>query len=178
MKSIRDGTSTTPAKRYPQKVGKRVRRTVRPFAVRRYVSFSAKRTKRHADNGAADLALLYLDERPAAFIYGYASNGYAFGMRRGFCRDVSPHGLGDVLLFSVLQDSAARGDRIYDMGVGAMESKRHFLTDSAPIMRVSGFASEMNAEYRGAWMDELRTRIFEQARKRLAKKESGLAATK
>ena len=37
-------------------------------------------------------------------------------------------GAGNVLLAYTLRDSFARGDRLYDMGVGSLASKRYFLT--------------------------------------------------
>ena len=44
-----------------------------------------------------------------------------------------------MLLAYTLRDSFARGDRIYDMGVGSLESKRHFQTRLLPILRYSHF---------------------------------------
>jgi hypothetical protein len=90
-------------------------------------------------NGTIDINLLLLDNRPAAFIYGYHYNGYVFGLRRGFDPELSQSGVGTVLLWHTLRDSANRGDAIYDMGPGSLESKRHFLTRLAPIYRHSYF---------------------------------------
>jgi hypothetical protein len=92
-----------------------------------------------AAEGAVDINLLLLDGRPAAFIYGYHYRGYAFGLRRGFDAELSHFGAGNVLLWHTLRDSAKRGDAIYDMGPGSVESKRHFLTRRAPIFRHSYF---------------------------------------
>ena len=44
--------------------------------------------------------------------------------------NLSRTGVGNVLLWHTLRDSAQRGDSIYDMGPGSLESKRHFLTRS------------------------------------------------
>ena len=44
-----------------------------------------------------------------------------------------------MLLARTLCDSFARGDRIYDMGVGSLASKRHFETRQIPILRYSHF---------------------------------------
>ncbi|MBN2580793.1 MAG: GNAT family N-acetyltransferase [Pirellulales bacterium] len=89
--------------------------------------------------GAVDLNLLLFDGRPAAFIYGYCWNGYVFGLRRAFDADLSRQGLGNLLLWETLHDSARRGDRCYDMGPGSLESKRHFLTRLSPIWRWSSY---------------------------------------
>ena len=86
--------------------------------------------------GAVDLNLLLLGGEPAAFIYGYASGGYVYGPRRGYDARRSREGAGNVLLAYTLRDSFARGDRLYDMGVGSLKSKRHFQTRLTAIMRV------------------------------------------
>jgi hypothetical protein len=44
-----------------------------------------------------------------------------------------------VLLWRTLEDSAKRGDSIYDMGIGSMDSKRHFLNRITPIYRCSHY---------------------------------------
>lgn len=90
--------------------------------------------------GAADLNLLTLDGRPAAFIYGYQRRGYVYGLRRGYDPQLARGGAGNVLLAYTIRDSFARGDRVYDMGIGSLESKRHFQTRLAPIMRYSHFS--------------------------------------
>ena len=55
-----------------------------------------------------------------AFIYGYHYHGYVYGLRRGYDAERSREGAGNVLLAYTLRDSFARGDRIYDMGVGSL----------------------------------------------------------
>ena len=85
--------------------------------------------------GAVDLNLLLIDGVPVAFIYGYHYRGYVYGLRRGYDAERSREGAGNVLLAYTLRDSFARGDRIYDMGVGSLESKRHFQTRVLPILR-------------------------------------------
>jgi CelD/BcsL family acetyltransferase involved in cellulose biosynthesis len=90
--------------------------------------------------GAVDVNLLLLGGEPVAFIYGYASGGYVYGLRRGHYAGRALDGAGTVLLAYTLRDSFAGGDRLYDMGVGSLRSKRHFQTRLAPIMRYSHFA--------------------------------------
>ncbi len=89
--------------------------------------------------GAVDLNLLLLDGKPAAFIYGYHAGGYVYGLRRGYDAQCCREGTGNILLARTLHDSFARGDRIYDMGVGSLPSKRHFQTRLLPILRFSHF---------------------------------------
>jgi CelD/BcsL family acetyltransferase involved in cellulose biosynthesis len=89
--------------------------------------------------GAVDLSLLSIGGRPAAFVYGYQYGGYVSGLRRGYDAERSREGAGNVLLAYTLRDSFARGDRIYDLGVGSLESKRHFQTRLLPILRFSHF---------------------------------------
>jgi len=105
--------------------------TVRPFLQELHAAAAAA--------GAVDINLLLLDGRPAAFIYGYHYRGCVFGLRRGFDAELARSGAGNVLLWRTLRDSAERGDTIYDMGPGSIDSKRHFLTRLAPIFRYSYF---------------------------------------
>jgi CelD/BcsL family acetyltransferase involved in cellulose biosynthesis len=89
--------------------------------------------------GAVDLNLLLLDGSPVAFIYGYHYSGYVYGLRRGYDAGRAPEGAGNVLLAYTLRDSFARGDRLYDMGVGSLSSKRHFETRVIPVLRYSHY---------------------------------------
>jgi CelD/BcsL family acetyltransferase involved in cellulose biosynthesis len=92
-----------------------------------------------AAQGAVDLNLLLIDRQPVAFVYGYHYQGYIYGLRRGHDAECCREGAGNVLLACVLRDSFSRGDRVYDMGVGSPECKRHFQTRRAPIVRYSHF---------------------------------------
>jgi len=89
--------------------------------------------------GAVDLNLLLLDGSPAAFVYGYHYQGYVYGLRRGYDPERSRKGAGNVLLARVLRDGFDQGDRLYDMGVGSLETKRHFQTRLIPIYRCSHY---------------------------------------
>jgi CelD/BcsL family acetyltransferase involved in cellulose biosynthesis len=89
--------------------------------------------------GAVDLNLLLIHDEPTAFVYGYHYRGYVYGMRRGYDAERARDGAGNVLLACTLHDSFTRGDRVYDMGVGSLESKRHFQTRLLPILRFSHF---------------------------------------
>ena len=93
--------------------------------------------------GAADMSLLLLNGEPAAFIYGYHFHGSAYGLRRGFNAQLSKTGLGTVLLWNTLKGSALAGDQVYDMGIGSLESKRHFQNRLMPVIRLSHFPSSV-----------------------------------
>ncbi len=89
--------------------------------------------------GCVDLNLISVGGVPTAFIYGYHYRGYIYGLRRGFDAARCRQGAGNVLMAYVLRDSFARGDRLYDMGAGSIEAKRHFQTRLLPILRFSHF---------------------------------------
>jgi CelD/BcsL family acetyltransferase involved in cellulose biosynthesis len=90
--------------------------------------------------GTVDLNLLFLAGEPVAFAYNYVSRGYVYGLRRGYDAGKSREGAGHVLLARTLRDSFARGDRLYDLGVGSLRSKRPFQTCLTPIYRFSHFS--------------------------------------
>ena len=92
-----------------------------------------------AEAGAVDLNLLLLDEEPTAFIYNYHYRGYVYGLRLGYDPARARDGTGSLLCGLSIRDSFQRGDRIYDMGVGSLDSKRDFQTGVIPIFRYSHF---------------------------------------
>lgn len=87
--------------------------------------------------GMLDMALMKVDDRPAAFQYNYVYEGNVFGLRMGYDPSVSKHGLGKVLLSHMIEDSFARGDASIDMGIGDYSFKRRFRTDTTTSYRVS-----------------------------------------
>jgi CelD/BcsL family acetyltransferase involved in cellulose biosynthesis len=89
--------------------------------------------------GAVDMNILWLDGKPLAFAYNYHWRGYVYGLRMGFDPGQSRAGAGTVLLGQSIRDSIARGDRIFDLGVGSAECKRHFQTATAGIFRCSHY---------------------------------------
>ena len=91
--------------------------------------------------GCCDLNLLYVDGRPAAFMYCYTHRGRIFGLRRGFDATVARDGLGTVLGARVLADSFARGDRQFDLGASYLESKRVWMTRLVPCDRYTHYPS-------------------------------------
>jgi hypothetical protein len=92
-----------------------------------------------ASAGAVDMNLLLLNDKPTAFLYNYYYRNTVQGLRRGYDAEQSRAGVGNILMAYSLRDSFERGDHVYDMGVGALASKRHFLTRLAPIFRFSHF---------------------------------------
>ena len=89
--------------------------------------------------GMVDMNLLMLDDRPAAFIYGYHYKGCVYGLRRGFDADISRSGLGSVLLWNTIKDSAQRGDSIYDMGIGSIGKQEAFSKSLASDLPYKSF---------------------------------------
>jgi len=76
------------------------------------------------EQGAVDLNLLYLNERPIAFGYNYHFDGSVFGLRMGFDAEATRQGAGTALLHRAIRDSCQRGDRLYDLGPGYLNAKR------------------------------------------------------
>lgn len=87
--------------------------------------------------GAADLNLMYLNDHPIAFFYGYHYNGYLYGLRIGYDRSLTKHGVGNLLYMNVVRDSIVRGDRVFDLGPGSLSAKAPILMRSIPIRRLT-----------------------------------------
>lgn len=85
--------------------------------------------------GAADVNLLYLNDRPIAFYYAYHFQGSIFGLRTGFDAEASRDGAGHLMYRHVIADSIRRGDRLLDLGPGSLDVKRHLYTRVVPIYR-------------------------------------------
>lgn len=92
-----------------------------------------------AAEGGVDVNLLSIDGAPVAFLYNYCFQGHVSGIRRGYDASQSRGGAGNVLLIRALEDSFARGDYLYDLGVGSLGAKRHFQTRQLPILRFSHY---------------------------------------
>ncbi len=85
--------------------------------------------------GMADINLLMVDGRPAAFLYGYHYNGNVAALRTGF--DASISGLGSALMLKSIEDSCHRGDRSIDFGPGEREHKRRLRTRTESTYRLT-----------------------------------------
>jgi len=90
--------------------------------------------------GAVDMHLLLLDERPLAFVYNYAWQGYVYGLRIGYDAQAGREGTGTLLLSEVVRACFEHGDRLFDMGIGSLEAKRRLMTRRLPIFRYSYYA--------------------------------------
>ena len=75
--------------------------------------------------GAVDMHVLFVDERPVAFAYNYALNGYVGGLRSGFDPDFSAQGAGTVLYMFALEAACRCDDHTYDLGPDYFDAKRH-----------------------------------------------------
>ncbi len=92
--------------------------------------------------GAADMALLLLNGIPLAFGYNYYWNHNLVGLRVGYDPiAAAKSGAGSLLKAYIVRDGFERGDRVYDMGPGSMDIKRHLRTRTATIFRYSYFDS-------------------------------------
>ncbi|MBA4018650.1 MAG: hypothetical protein C0483_15905 [Pirellula sp.] len=87
-------------------------------------------------SGAADVNLLYLDDKPLAFFYAYRRADTLFGLRTGFDASLSKDGVGNIMYMHVLEDSIARGDKLIDLGPGSLKAKEPLRTRLEPIYRL------------------------------------------
>ncbi|MEX1040469.1 MAG: GNAT family N-acetyltransferase [Pirellulaceae bacterium] len=90
--------------------------------------------------GMLDLCLLYHQGQPAAFCYNYHdTRGNLFGLRRGNTQEARRRGLGSTLMTLMLHDSFQRQDKSLDLGLGALQSKRRWMTDITRIGRCTHY---------------------------------------
>jgi CelD/BcsL family acetyltransferase involved in cellulose biosynthesis len=90
--------------------------------------------------GSLDLCLLTRDGRPIAFIYNYRRGGRLFGLRMGFDPEFGEFGPGKVSQYLMFKDSFERGDEHFDMGVGSLDAKKHWLTSVVTSFRLTCFS--------------------------------------
>lgn len=69
-----------------------------------------------ARNGTLDVNLLYLDDAPAAFSYGYACDDEVTVIDAGLDLRFAQEHADDALAAAMLEDSLERGDRVLDLG--------------------------------------------------------------
>ena len=91
--------------------------------------------------GCLDLNLVYLDGQPISFAYNYYHQGHVFALRLGFDPEYSKLGPGNLVEELALEDSFVRGDRIYELGPDAEESKRSLRTRLEPIWQHTHYAT-------------------------------------
>lgn len=85
--------------------------------------------------GTADLSLLYVDERPLAFLYAYRYHGRIDALRTGYDPTGPQAGVGNLLYMRVIEDSIARGDRLLDLGPNYFAAKKPFVTRTEDVLR-------------------------------------------
>lgn len=90
--------------------------------------------------GCLDLNLLYVDDRPVAFTYNYHYHGRVEGLRMGFDPAYAAGSPGAVLLKMSFEDGFRLGDHTFDMGVGYIQCKRHWLTRLETSYRYTHFS--------------------------------------
>ncbi len=99
------------------------------------------------NRGALDINLLYLGSKAVAYSYNYIYNGYIFGLRMGFDASATTQGAGTALVHRSIQDSFERGDQIYDLGTGYLESKRRWWNALVTTKRYTHYpALELKAQ--------------------------------
>lgn len=90
--------------------------------------------------GAADINLLLVGGRPAAFAYNYAQFDQIYGLRAGYAPEFKAAGAGSALMYHMLANSATRGDRMFDLGPGNLPSKSPWLTEIVPCWRYTHYS--------------------------------------
>ena len=93
--------------------------------------------------GAVDLNLLYCNDAPAAFMYGYHWQDTVYGLRRGFDPQFKHQGPGQILQKMVLEDGHRRGDRYYDLGAGSHDTKQAWRTSIQTSYRFTFFPASV-----------------------------------
>lgn len=81
-----------------------------------------------AELGCLDANLIYVNNQPVAFAYNYVHNGSVVGIRMGYLEQVAKAGVGTVLMKRMIEDSFARGDIDFDLGLDNEHSKRYWQT--------------------------------------------------
>ncbi len=94
-----------------------------------------------AARGAIDVCVLWCADRPVAFQYNYCWNGRLFGLRQGYDPDFARYSAGLVLMGMAVRDSFDRGDRLLDLGTGAIECKTPLATRMASVGRLTYYPS-------------------------------------
>ena len=94
-----------------------------------------------AKSGHLDLSLLYMDDEPIAFIYGYCCQGMIDGLRIGFIRNKKTNGAGRVIISKMITNSFERGDKIYNPGGGSLDWKWRWQTNVVLTYRHTHYSS-------------------------------------
>lgn len=89
--------------------------------------------------GCVDVNLLKIDDVPIGFGYNYVCNGLLQGIRIGYDPQYAKAGVGNMLYLYTFQDSFARGDKLFDLGVGSLDIKRFWWTSTAKSYRYTHY---------------------------------------
>jgi CelD/BcsL family acetyltransferase involved in cellulose biosynthesis len=89
--------------------------------------------------GCLDMNLLTVNGQAIGFGYNYIYNGMLEGIRIGYDPQYAKAGAGNVLYLQMFQDSFARGDRLFDMGIGSLDVKRFWWTHTAKSYRYTHY---------------------------------------
>lgn len=96
--------------------------------------------------GMLDMNLLTVDGQPVAFAYNYHHDGRIQGLRTGFDSERGSAGAGSVLLYRTIEDSFARGDVHYDLGIGYHNYKTGFRTHAETSYRFTHYRTGLLAQ--------------------------------
>ena len=94
----------------------------------------------HADAarlGMVDMNLLFAENTPVAFLYGYHFAGRLFALRTGFDPSVQGNSPRIHLILRTIQDGFRRRDCVLDLGVRQSDDNRQLRTKVATSYRVS-----------------------------------------
>ncbi|TWT90714.1 hypothetical protein Mal64_11090 [Pseudobythopirellula maris] len=106
------------------------------LADERYRGFYRDTHAAAARLGMVDMNVLRIDGEPLAYLYNYSCQGRVFGLRMGYRQD-APSGVGIGLMAAALQESFARGDVAYDLGIGGEAFKRRMRTHVETNYRIT-----------------------------------------
>lgn len=81
--------------------------------------------------GCVDISLIKLNGEYVAFGYNYVYDGSLLGLRVGYDAQYTKIGLGNLLYLYAFQDCFARQDKQFDMGIGSLDIKRFWWTQTA-----------------------------------------------
>ncbi len=109
--------------------------------------------------GAVDLNLLYFNDEPAAYMYGYRWHTAVYGLRRGFDPRFKHLRPGLVLQKMMFEDGHHRGDRCYDLGTGSHDTKQAWRTSVQTSYRFTYFSAAVFRAQLLRWNRWLRRRL-------------------
>lgn len=90
--------------------------------------------------GMIDMNVLYLNERPVAFLYSYYCRGEVYALRSGYDASCPAKSLGTILLYEVVQRCFQRQDRRINLGPGTQDYKMRFATDAWRAINFSHYS--------------------------------------